>query len=172
MIEVIAQFETPPESYPAVTGLTGDELATVWQRIEHYTAHRFSARTVVWIVESCGGEWTPPLRPVSALTARLWTGDGYAVVTLATAPGGWKLPAGRYEIEATVGAGPVPASVATAAKRLAEYLAEPSALPAGLRSYSANVGQVSETVSGDPARAARALQNSGAADLLRPYRRA
>jgi len=172
MIEQIAQFENPPEAYPEIPGLTGDELATAWQRIEHYTAYRFSPRTVTWLLESCGGEWIAPLRTVSSITARRWTGDGYQSVTLAPAPGGWKVPAGRYEIEATVGAGPVPAAVASAVKRLAEYMAEESLLPAGLRSYSANVGQLSETVSGDPARAARALQNSGAADLLRPYRRA
>lgn len=172
MIDTIAQFENPPEAYPAISGLTGDTLETVWQRIEHYTAYRFSPRTVTWLLESCGGEWIAPLRPVASVTARRWTGDGYQAVTLATAPGGWKIPAGRYEIEATVGAGPVPASVATAAKRLADYLTADTLLPAGLRSYSANVGQLSETVSGDPARAARALQNSGAADLLRPYRRA
>lgn len=172
MIETIAQFENPPEAYPAISGLTGETLATVWQRIEHYTAYRFSPRTVTWLLESCGAEWVAPLRPVASITARRWTGDGYVAVTLAAAPGGWKVPAGRYEIEAVVGAGPVPAAVATAAKRLADYLTADTLLPAGLRSYSANVGQLSETVSGDPATQARALQNSGAADLLRPYRKA
>ncbi|CAM5476612.1 hypothetical protein FALB51S_03350 [Frigidibacter albus] len=172
MIETIAQFELHPAEYPAITGLTGDELATAWQRIEAYTAYRFSPRTVTWLLKSSGGEWVLPLRPASSVTAKIWTGDGYATVTLASAPGGWKVPCGRYEISATVGAGPVPAAVATAVKRLADYLAQESPLPAGLRSYSANVGQLSETVSGDPAMRARALQNSGAADLLRPYRRA
>mgnify|MGYP007127352745 FL=1 len=171
MIETLAKFETPPEEYPAITGLTGDELATAWQRIEAYTAYRFSPRLVTWLLDSSGGEWMVPLRPATGVTAGIWTGEGYETVTLATAPGGWRIPCGRFEISATVGGGPVPAAVATAVRRLADYLAEESPLPAGLRSYSANVGQLSETVSGDPARLARALQNSGAADLLRPYRR-
>lgn len=172
MIETLAQFENPPEAYPEIPGLTGDDLATAWQRIEAYTAYRFSPRLVTWLVDSSGGEWSLPLRPATGVTAGIWAGDGYEPVTLAPAPGGWRIPCGRFEIKATVGAAPVPAAVAAAVKRLADYLAGESLLPAGLRSYSANVGQLSETVSGDPARAARALQNSGAADLLRPYRRA
>lgn len=171
MIETIAQFETPPEAYPAITGLTGDALATAWQRIEAYTAYRFSPRLVTWLVDSSGGEWVVPLRPATGITAGIWSGDGYVPVTLAPAPGGWCIPCGRFEVKATVGAAPVPAAVATAVKRLADYMAEELPLPAGLRSYSANVGQLSEAVTGDPARAARALQNSGAADLLRLYRR-
>ncbi len=172
MIETLAQIETLPGAYPAIDGLDSETLAMVWQRIEHYTAYRFSARQVTWLVDSCGAEWTAPLRPVTSVTARRWTGDGYQTVALATAPGGWKVPAGRYEIELTVGAGPVPAAVAAAAKRLASYLAAETEGPAGARSYSANVGQLSESWTIDAASQAKALQNSGAADLLRPYRRA
>lgn len=172
MIETVAQFELEPVAYPAITGLTGDALATAWQRIERYIVHRFAVRNVTWLVESSGGDWVAPLRPVISLTAGIWTGDGYTPVTLATAPGGWCIPCGRFEIEATVGAGPVPASVAAAVKRLADYMAAQSPMPAGARSYSATGGQLSEAITADPAAAARALQNSGAADLLRQYRRA
>lgn len=171
MIETVAQFEFPTVAWPAIGDVSGDMLATVWQRIEHYTACRFTARTVTWLLESGGGEWVAPLRPVVSIAARRWTGDGYQVVALAPAPGGWTIPAGRYEIEATVGAGPVPAAVATAAKRLAEYLMAVSVAPAGARVYETKIGDLSESVTLDPAARARALQNSGAADLLRPYRR-
>lgn len=172
MIEVIAQFEFPPAAYPAIEGVTGDALAVAWQRIEAYTAHRFAARQVMWMIESTDADWTPPLRPVVSLTAGIWSGDGYAPVTLALAPGGWHLPCGRLEITATVGAGPVPAVVAQAVKRLADYLSAATGQPPGARSWSQSIGELSESGSADPAAQARAIQNSGAADLLRPYRRA
>ena len=172
MIETLSQTEAAPAAWPAVAGVTGDALAVAWQRIEHYTARRFVVRAVVWRVDSDGGDWCPPLAPVVTLTAKIWTGAAWEAVTLDPAPDGWALPAGRYQIEATVGAASVPEPVAEAVKRLADYLAAETALPAGARSYSANVGQLSETITADPAAAARALQNSGAADLLRPYRRA
>jgi hypothetical protein len=67
----------------------------------------------------------------------------------------------------------VPAAVDEAVKRLADYLSAESLAPSGARSYSINIDQaVSESVSMMPNHMARALQNSGAADLLRPYRRA
>lgn len=172
MIEVLSQLEGTPETWPAIEGLTGDALATAWQRIEHYTAWRFAARSVVWRVDSSGGEWVAPLRPVSALSAAIWTGEAFEAVTLAPAPGGWRIPCGRYELTGTVGAGPVPEAVETAVARLAAYLAAEADGPAGVRSYSANVGQLSESWTRDAAHMGRAMQNSGAADLLRPYRRA
>lgn len=172
MIEVIAQFELEPASWPAITGITGDPLKVAWQRVESHIARRFAERTVTWLLESAGGEWAPPLQPVQSLTAKRWDGSGYDTVTLASAPGGYRVLAGRYEITAQVGDGPVPAAVAEAVKRLAEYYATHSGLPAGLRTYSAQAGQLSERPSGDANAAGKALQYSGAADLLRRYRRA
>lgn len=172
MIEVLSQIEAAPAAYPSIPGVSGIDPATIWQRIEHYTAYRFTARTVTWRVDSTGGEWTPPLRPASSVTAKRWTGAAFEAVTLAAAPDGWCLPCGRYEIEATVGAGPVPAAVSDAVARLAAYLAAEAEGPAGVRSYSANVGQLSESWTRSEAHLGRAMQNSGAADLLRPYRRA
>ena len=51
-------------------------------------------------------------------------------------------------------------------------MAETQDVPAGARSYSAEVGQLSESFTRDPAWQSKALHQSGAADLLRPYRRA
>lgn len=172
MIETISQAEAVPEAYPAIDGVTGDALAVAWQRIEAYTAFRFSARSVVWTVEG-HGDWCPPLAPLEITAEDIWQGGAWQPATVFASPhGGYRITqAGTYRFTGTLGAAPVPAAVAAAVKRLADYMAEESLLPAGMRSYSANVGQLSETVSGDPARAARALQNSGAADLLRPYRR-
>jgi hypothetical protein len=172
MIELIAQDEAAPASYPNLGGLTAEAEATAWQRVEHYTAHRWSERAVIWTVRG-PGEFVPPLRPVVSLTAEVWDGAAYIAATLDAAPRGYGLPLeGPYRITATVGAGPVPEAVVTAAQRLAAYLAAEDAAPGGARSYSANVGQLSESIDRDPAHLGRAMQNSGAADLLRPYRRA
>lgn len=172
MTETLSQHEEAPASYPSVAGLTGDDLAAAWQRIEHYTAWRWSERTVTWTVRG-PGEWQPPLRPVSGLSAEIWQGGAWVSATLSAAPLGHELTLeGPYRITATVGAGPVPETVAAAVERLGAYLAAEADTPGGARSWSANVGQLSETIERDPAHLGRAMQNSGAADLLRPYRRA
>ena len=87
--------------------------------------------------------------------------------------GGLVLPHGTYRITATVGAdNPVPAVVLQAFDRLRDYIeAEPVGVP-GASSYSINLGQISENFRRNPAYIARALEMSGAADLLRQYRRA
>lgn len=163
------QEEADPAGYAAVAGVTGTALATAWQRIEHYIAWRFTPREVVWRVLSDGGEWLAPLAPVVSLVASV---GGETPYEPERGPmGGWMLPSGIVTATASVGAGPVPAAVAEAVKRLADYMAADSVLPAGARSYSANVGQLSETISADAAHAGRAMQNSGAADLLRKYRK-
>ena len=176
MAETTYQAESIPATYPTVTGLSAAAQALdadfLWQRIEAYTARRWTARNVIWMATG-PGEWVPPLSPAEVVQAFAWNGAGWDEITLPPAPRGFELQGGRYKINATVGADETaPAAVLEAFRRLAEYVAADTLLPAGLRSYSANEGQLSETVSGDPARAARALQNSGAADLLRPYRRA
>ena len=64
-----------------------------------------------------------------------------------------------------------PAAVSEAFRRLAEYMADDTDR-AGVSSYSVNMGgAIQESYQRSAAHAARALQNSGAADLLRPYRR-
>jgi hypothetical protein len=72
-----------------------------------------------------------------------------------------------------VGGGTVPAAVNEAYRRLAEYLASTDDAPAGASDYSAGLGSgaITESFSRAPTWVARALINSGAADLLRPYRR-
>lgn len=171
--DAITQFEGQPEAWPEVSGVTGDMLAVCWQRVEHYTARRFAARQVVWTLTTRGGEWVPPLKPVTVIDdAFRWADGDWQSFTIQRGPFGLMLPPGHVQIDASVGGGPVPAAVVEAVKRLAEYLTAESLAPPGARSYSASVGQLSESVTADPAQMARALQNSGAADLLRPYRRA
>lgn len=175
MIEVIKQFEAVPVAYPdppdglsdSATALAAD---MIWARIEVYTAYRFTVREVVWTLRGNGGdEWYPRLAPVVSREAHIWADDVWEAVTLLDGTLGICLPVeGIYRITAQVGAGDVPAPVSEAFRRLAEY-------SAGIGSSADSFTSVNEGESSferSSTWAARAIQNSGAADLLRPYRRA
>ncbi|RNC93927.1 MAG: hypothetical protein ED558_13850 [Oricola sp.] len=167
MATTIKQTEAIPASYP--NGL-GDH---VWQRIEAYVAHRWTEREVIWTVEG-PGEWSPPLTPATIDTVEVWNGTGWETCTAPDAPlgGFWLAGEGPYRFTATVGGGDVPAAVHEAATRLSDYLAETADMPAGTRSYSYQIGEIAERFRADPDATGKAMQNSGAADLLRSYRRA
>jgi hypothetical protein len=176
----IAQGEAAPASYPdAPGGLSTDaaalDPAMIWQRIEAYVAWRWSARTVEWVVDGCG-EWVPPLKPATIATTEAWDGTAWVTATLSASPlGGYMLPGdGPYRFTGTVGGGAaeVPAAVTEAFRRLAEYMSEKPG-KGGARVESESVPDVAtESVERSAAWMAQALVNSGAADLLRPYRRA
>jgi hypothetical protein len=178
MIDLLKQYEATPAEYPAApTGLSvaaaALDPAMIWARIEGYTAHRFTPRAVVWTLLGDGGdEWHPRLVPVVSSEAHLWTGTAWEDVTLPEGPLGVCLPAsGTYRITAQVGAGFVPVPVSEAFRRLAEYLAADPGT-AGASSTSVSIGPIEETLDRAPTWIARAMQHSGAADLLRNYRRA
>lgn len=170
------QTEAMPASYPAITGLSTAAAAikdAVWQRVEAYIAYRWTARTITWVVEGCG-EWVPPLQPATISTKEIWIGEAWESVTLAASPlGGYDLPSfGPYRMSGTVGSGTPPTNVIEAVKRLAEYMVAEHLHP-GARRWRENVDGVYEAeIERSPEWLARAMQASGAADLLRPYRRA
>lgn len=175
MAVTIKQTEAIPASYPTVSGLSTEaqalDAAALWQRIEAFTAWRWTAREVVWLVEG-DGDWCPPLAPVEVTAEEVWDGEAWVPATVYASPyGGYRLTTcGPFRFTATVGGGDVPAAVSEAFRRLAEYLVA-SIAPAGATSYSLNLGQVSESIEISASHTAKALHNSGAADLLRPYRR-
>jgi len=154
-----------PAGWPA-----GDDaaatLATAWQRIEHYIAWRFSPRTVTWRVCTEGGEWIAPLAPVVSLTVQVDDGEPYEPEQ-GTA-GGWMLPCGHVIVSATVGAGPVPPAVTEAVRRYVKWSSAGGKTP-GVTRF--NSGDFSASLSRADISPAMALVNSGAADLLRAYRR-
>lgn len=177
MLETIHQEETAPEAYPdPPEGLAENaaelDAAMLWQRIEDYTAWRWTPRAVTWIVQG-RGEWRPPLAPASVTQAYTWSGSDWSEIELSPAPLGYSLRGGRYKIEATVGAdNPAPEAVQEAYRRLAEYLSGRDRGPSGTSNYSATIGSsLSESWQRSPAWIARAMVFSGAADLLRRYRR-
>jgi hypothetical protein len=177
MTVTIKQTESEPEEYPDApdglsTAAAALNAAVVWERIESHVAHRWAERDVEWIVEG-PGEWHPPLTPATISTVEVWSSaDEWESVTLNPSPlGGYWLPAsGPYRFTATVGAAEVPAVANEAFRRLAEYMAAKPGKP-GATSESITAGSISISHRRSESWLANALQNSGAADLLRGYRR-
>ena len=185
MIDLIKQFEDTPAAYPdAPAGLSTAaaalDAAMLWARIEAYTSHRFTVREVVWTLMGGGGDqFHPRLVPVVSREAHVWDGAAWEALTLLDGPLGVCLPRdGTYRITAQVGAGDVPAPVSEAFRRLAEYSAEigDTGMVAGHpshTSHSVEIGDdIKETFDRPATWQAKAMQNSGAGDLLRNYRRA
>lgn len=173
MAVTVRQVEADPGGFIGIDGIpVGTDLQAIWRRVEGYVAHRWITRAVVWTVEG-EGDWTPPLVPATVEAVEVWEGGGWSATTLPEGPYGWCLPGdGPYRITATVGGGPVPPVVLEAVRRLALYLGD-STDRAAASSYSVNMGgAIEESYERNPAWIARAMDLSGAADLLRPYRRA
>ncbi|WP_431014503.1 hypothetical protein [Bradyrhizobium pachyrhizi] len=178
MAVTIRQAESAPASYPpAPSGLSTAaaalDPAMVWQRVESYIAHRYSERDVEWVVEG-PGEWVPPLAPAAITTVEIWScgANTWEECEPNASPlGGYWLPAtGPYRFSGQVGAGDVPASVDAAWSRLAEYLAAKPGT-AGATLELTRAGSVESRKQRDASWMASAMQNSGAADLLRSFRR-
>ena len=162
--------------YPdAPEGVSFDGLLipapVIWARLEQWIAHRWSARAVVWVVEG-PGEWSPPLVPAVIDEVEAWHPAGWQAVSPALAPLGYDLARGKFRFTATVGEGPVPDDAAEAYRRLAEYCASEVEAPPGVTSHRISEGDLSISWRRNASHIARAIHNSGAADLLRPYRRA
>lgn len=181
MATTIRQTEAMPSTYPAAPGGLSTAAAAldanmIWQRIEAYVAHRWTSREVEWIVEG-SGDWQPPLTPATIATVEIWQADEWQSVTLSpSALGGYVLPGcGPYRFAGTVAGGSpapdVPEAVDEAFRRLAEYMAGEFGTP-GVTSERTNVGPITIGHSRSASWMAAAIQNSGAGDLLRPYRRA
>jgi len=176
-MDILKRDESIPASYPAVpSGLSTAAAALdsdmIWARIESYIAHRWTARAVIWTIAG-PGEWQPDLTPATISATEIWQNDSWTAETLTDGPlGCYVLDGdGPYRITASVGSGTVPAGVNEAFRRLAEYMAE-TTNKHGASSYSLSVGPIDINETRAPAWMARAMQNSGAGDLLRPYRRA
>lgn len=166
MIRAIRQIEALPETYAAVTGIDEADLPIIWQRLEHHIAYRYSPREVIWHIEADEGEWLPPLAPVVSITAA--QGDATPAEPELGAFG-YRLSCGETTITATVGAGPVPEAVSEAVRRLSRYLKAESELAPGVSRMSS--GALAISISRREISPAMALMTSGAADLLRAYRK-
>lgn len=176
MATTVRQVEAVPATWPdPPAGLSADAAAldagVIWSRLEGWIAHRWSPREVIWTVEG-EGAWTCPLVPATVLSVEVWEASVWVVtVPLASPFGGYDFGDGPYRVTATVGGGVVPAAVLEAYRRLAEYSAGKPGV-AGATSHKESLGPIETGFERNPAWAAKALPWSGAADLLRAYRRA
>lgn len=177
MTATIKQLESLPENYPAVPHpavANSLDRSMIWQRLEAYIGYRWSERAVTWIAEG-PGEWEPPLSPAVIETFEVWSRAGeWESTTLTASPcGGYYLPAtGPYRFTGIVGDddSDIPATIMQAYALLAEYMAQKAA-KAGASSESVAAGSITLSHRRSASWMAEAMQNSGAADLLRPYRR-
>lgn len=168
--------ETEADVAPALTEIVDDDDPNVtnplpshiWWRIEAWTNHRWTPREVVWIVEG-PGRWQPRLEPATITITETWLDGAWVTAVFDNLPtGGLELSSGDHRITATVGGGTVPAMVIEAARRLQSYLegAENAALHRRFQ-----MGSGLEVEHHTVTAMAKAMQYSGAADLLRQWRR-
>jgi hypothetical protein len=175
----ILEFHEEAEWPAKPTGLSAAAAAipaeVVWKRIESWISWRWGVRPATFIVEGGRCSWRSPLTPFGVATVEAWQpSDSWAAVELRPHPlGGYVLNgASHYRFSGLLGADDrPPADVLEAYKRLAEYMATPEAHP-GAASFNEAIGPLTWTETRAPTWLARAMSYSGAADLLRPYRRA
>ena len=156
--------------YPAKpSGLSTDaeaiDAAVIWDRLEAFTNYRWSTTEIEFVVNPDHEiQWKPPYVPFGILEVNGEPADPdtFGAVTLRN----------RSKVLVTIGGATPSPTVNKAYRRLAEYFAVRDDMPAGAQRYSVNIGDISETISKRSDHMARAMQNSGAADLLRKYKKA
>lgn len=175
MIQIEFMREDVPQSFPSKPkGLSDSADAfspeLVWRRIEAYILERWGKRDVNWYLSVEGWcEFVPTLRPATLTEAEQWLPDGsWKTVDLDPSPRGVFVGSGYYKLTYNVGnnAGDVPPALLVAYSRLAEYWADVDS--------AGGAAQLSDgdfSVTKSPNATARGLYYSGAADVLRTYRK-
>lgn len=151
-------------TYPAAPAdVTGSIPEVIWERLESYVTTRWSTAEIQFVVCSpCRDRWRPPYYPWLVQSV---DGDPAEVNDF----GEVELQPGRHKVVCQIGGQPVTPGVQEAYRRLAAYYANPDNRT-GYSRYSVNLGgEITESWS---RRSGDALANSGAADLLRKYRKA
>lgn len=167
--------ESSPATSPPIAGLVeGIEPGVVWERLDSWINARWGVRDCAFIVEG-PGDWRAPLYPFTVATIEIWEAGEWVSAVIPPSPlGGYRLESvGPFRFTGLLGAADAPpAIVLEAARRLGAYLkavASRSFENAILTQESSD--EVDSYSYGAPVNAARALQYSGAADLLRRFRR-
>lgn len=167
--------EEIPATYPTTSpALELNDI--VWARIERYIFWRFTPRTVTWFVNG-PGFFEPNRLPYNVTATEVWStrAKEWESATLDPSPrGGFYLPcSGPWRVTATVGGGSpapvVPEIIWEAARRLSAYISAQPGTP-GASSESISAGSISIATRRSESWMGRAMQNSGAADLLRGFR--
>ena len=178
MAVTLKETEGTPAAWPVVTAYPraaqldpyepNVSNAAVWQRIEAWISTRWPAREVVYVVEGTG-YWTARLRPFTVTKVEVWVDVGWIESAPHPDPFG-DLHLGEdlpYRITGMAGDDSTPPDVVLEAwRRLHGYMVGNASAPLdGLATHS------TETHEAARGYGARAIQLSGAGDLLRPYRR-
>ena len=163
MVATIKSHEGEPASLA--------EPAWAWQRIETWIDRRWPQRDVQFVVEGPGG-WTPPIWPVTFDTVEFWRDGAWVATDLDPHPvHAYDLPCGTHRFTGLAGDNATPpAAVLEAVARLVAYHETAKDL-APFTSRRTQVGDVMEDVDMPALNVARALTQSGAADLLRRWRK-
>lgn len=193
MATTLSIEEGAPSAYPVIVlsqsnPQTAKIVTIAWQRVEAWIAHRWGVRAVTFIAEG-PGEWMPPLCPFTATTLQSWVNNAWATAVIQPSPlGGYCLEGeGPFRFIGNCGAaGDPPQAVKEAVFRLTEYFIGVDTVPAPervLSKFRTNIElfvdengeeQGVREVEREQQNAnwiARAMQLSGAADLLRPWRK-
>lgn len=179
MTLIVRVDEAEPTNRPVITGLSTEaqalDQAALWRRIEQHTVYRYGVRNVLFTV-SGPGEFISPIGPVALLnSASRWVDGGWSATTLDATPLGLECLDYTYLIDCDIGAlytDDLPADVILAFQRLAEYLGAEDVMPVGASMYESDIGgEIRERTTRNAQHVAKSLMNSGAADLLRGYRR-
>lgn len=160
-MRIVKVEEAAPETRPQ---LSLADAEVIWSRFEVWCSYRWGVRDVTWTVEGAG-EFVPPLRPATFTSAKLWTPGNWHDQTPDDGPLGLILRGGTWRLTYEVGDEGVADDVAEAARRYSEYLQQ-TAGEAGITSLKDGDYAITRNANA----VARALQYSGAADLLRAYR--
>ena len=171
--------ESLPDAYPTIENLPpaihGADADAAWQRLESWISHRWGERNAIFIVEG-PGEWSPPLQPFSTLTIEIWHDSEWVSAVVPPSPsGGYCLDfVGPFRFTGVAGTDEAPPpAVQEAYRRLLTYSSSIIGHDGGAKGAITQSQDSGANAGGREfmsAWAARALQLSGAADLLRPYR--
>jgi len=137
----------------------------IWDRLEAFCNFRWSETVMEFVVNPpCEIQWQPPYEPftVDLVDGEAATPDEFGAVTVSK----------RSVIRCTIGGAEPSATVLAAYARLDAYMAATDDAPGGVSRYSVSIGDISESWSRRADHMGRAIHNSGAADLLRKFRKA
>ena len=158
--EISVTYPAAPAGAPA--GIANE---VVWDRLEAFCNFRWSETVMEFVVNPpCEIEWQPPYVPfvIDTVAGEAASPDDFGAVTLSE----------KSKVRATIG-GVTPSETVNAAYlRLAEYMAAEDDAPGGVSRYSIDVGDIAESWSCKPDHMGKAIHNSGAADLLRKFKKA
>lgn len=175
-MQILKITEGDPAVRPALdlpAAIEAVDPEVVWRRMESWCAWRWGVRSIE-IVAAGGGELVPPRGPLTISSVDLFRAEVWRPAELCFGPlGGVVLDGGStYRLRSTVGAVTAAPDVCEAHRRLTDYMASPPDRRPGSSSESIDLGGYRTDFQRSPTWAARAIFNSGAADLLRPWRRA